>query len=144
MSSVRIWYDINHIVIFGKHIAGLLDDSKEQLEVFKRAEENPHSLDDDLVERSTKLFTERNDHIKLFDEQIEKWKEVSNKSEFDKEELERLSNMIIELYKINDEITTILRKVSDFTIDKIMKMDPIELATKLLASRLPQLKSRKR
>ena len=52
--------------------------------------------------------------------------------------------MIIELYKINDEITTILRKVSDFTIDKIMKMDPIELATKLLASRLPQLKSRKR
>ena len=76
MSSVRIWYDINHIVIFGKHIAGLLDDSKEQLEVFKRAEENPHSLDDDLVERSTKLFTERNDHIKLFDEQIEKWKEV--------------------------------------------------------------------
>lgn len=135
MANERIWYPIEDSLRIGQYIIGLLDSSIEHVELFRKAKERPSSMNDALVNRTKKLFTERKEHIQLHEEQIIKWKEEA-KSDFEKSEVIRLTQMIEELYKINQEVLDIADYISSRTIETILNMDEFELAIKVLTGEL--------
>ena len=51
----------------------MLESSQENLESFEEVQDNPHILDDDIVERSIKLYTEQNEDIAYFIGQCKQW-----------------------------------------------------------------------
>ena len=68
---------------------GLLAHSMEYLQLFGMAKERPHSMTDEIVERTKKKFNERKEIIKSCEEQVLKWKNEA-KSSFEKKEVASL------------------------------------------------------
>ncbi len=65
---------ISIIPVISKYIDGALKDAKEHYQTLQEAEARPFSLDDVLVNRISKVFTEQKQDLRLFDEQLSRWK----------------------------------------------------------------------
>lgn len=142
MTRERKWHPISDILIIGKYISDLLGDSKSQYELLQEAKETPSSMDDEIIDRTKKLFTDRGEIIKLYEDQVKKWEKEANRP-FDKEEVVRLKEMIVELWSINGEILKIADYIGNYTIEKILNMADGELAIKTMLGEIPAPKRNK-
>ena len=104
----------------------ILDDSKEQLKNMKEIKDKPYLLDDVLINRSIKLYTKQNEDSDIFLEQCRRWRK-EQLTEVQLYQVQEIENIIHEFTNINNEILTIINTCKDYTIDKILKKDDMEL-----------------
>lgn len=119
----------------------MLVGAKEQLANMKIAKEKPHILDDNIIERSLKLYKEQNDDSALFLQQCSIW-EQEQLTELQLTQVQEIENCTHLLIDINNQLIAIFEHCKDFTINKILAKDDLELAFDFLTGKTPFLKDK--
>jgi len=134
-----ILHPITKAVTFLEITRGMLDSSKEQLETMQKAKDRPHILDDATINRSFKLYNALNEDADLFLNQCTVWRKdkLDEVQLYQVQEIENCSRLLKE---INNEILSIVNYCKDFTIDKILEKDDLELALDTLTGKMPFLR----
>lgn len=114
---------------------GMLEESKNQLELTKEAKEKPHVLDDDMVDRALKLYKEQNESAKIFINQCKIWKQekLTELQAVQVQEIEYSTNLLIET---NNELLSIFNYCKDRTINKVIEKDDMALALDFLTGKI--------
>ena len=116
----------------------MLESSQENLENFEEAQDRPHVLDDAIVERSVKLYTEQNKDIIHFINQCKEWKK-ENLTPKQEEQVTACESNYKELRKSNQRILFLMDHYKDRTIEKILQKDDIEMAFDFLMGNISTL-----
>ena len=113
----------------------MLESSKEQLVNMENIKDKPHVLNDELINRSIKLYTSQNKDLDIFLQQCSLWqeKELTEVQQYQVTTIEENANTLI---KINNQILEIVNYCKDKTIDKILAKDDLELAIDVLSGKL--------
>ena len=114
---------------------GMLEESKNQLEIMKEAKEKTYVLDDEIVDRALKLYKEQNENAKIFINQCKIWKQekLTELQVIQIQEIEYSTNLLIET---NNELLSIFNYCKDRTINKIVEKDDPELALDFLTGKI--------
>ena len=127
-----IWHLPSMIPTYLKISLEMLDSSKEQLINLKAVKGKAFILSDDEINRCLKLYTEMNEATWVFLEQCNRWLKLSLTAEQKKQVLE-IEASTKENEVVNNEILALVKQYQHQTINKIMEMDPAELALKVLS-----------
>ncbi len=125
------WQPISMLPTITTHIDGMLEAAQEQYETLLPAKARPHALDDYTVNRVIKVFTEQQQDLWLFDEQLKRWSKTTLSAQ-QRKEVERLQG---QMKKLREQITTILTladELSKGTIEKVMAKSDAELGLEFL------------
>lgn len=117
-------------------IGDMLDESMHQLGNMRQARENPHILNDELVNRCIALYTQQNKDAGVFLEQCALWRK-GELTEVHLYQVEEIELLIQKLTKANDEILDIANFCKDRTINKILAKKDFELAFDVLTGKIP-------
>ncbi len=108
-----------------------IDYTKEQYALFGESREKPHVLDESLIDRGINIFKEQIEHTNYYDLQIDNWRN-QNLSESYKSRVNQLEVKVSEFRKHTKSILELLEELRKGTINRIMEMDDMELALKVL------------
>ena len=123
------------IPVFHETSFGMLDAAKEQLASLKKAEGRAHVLNDEIIERVLKTFTEQTDYIPTFLEQCQQWrKEALNERQL--QWVSDIEHNVKMLAKINPDILALAKSYEDKTINSILGMDEDELIKNILTGKV--------
>jgi hypothetical protein len=123
MNNPTQWQPISKL----PHIDGML----EAAQILLPAKARPHALDDYTVNRVIKVFTNQQDDLWLFEEQLKRWSETTLSAQ-QRKEVERLQG---QMKKLREQITTILAladELSKGTIEKVTAKSDAELGLEFL------------
>ena len=125
------WQSISKLPLIATHIDGMLEAAEEQYQTLLPAKAKPHALDNYTVNRVIKVFTEQQNDLWLFDEQLKRWSETTISAQ-QRKEVERLQG---QMKKLREQITAILKLADDLskgTIEKVMAKSDTELGLEAL------------
>jgi len=125
------WQPISMLPVFSEMLVGLLESSLEQLKNMHLVMDKPHVLDDQTLNRMSKLYSEQLDDHWLFEAQFTRWKQ-DKLSYAQEKEINRLIKLASKLKEANEEIMRMVRSIEDKTINKIVGMNDGEFAEALL------------
>jgi cell division septum initiation protein DivIVA len=125
------WQPISMLPKITTHIDGMLEAAQEQYQTLLPAKARPHALDDYTVNRVIKVFTEQQQDLWLFDEQLLRWSKTTLSAQ-QRKEVERLQG---QMKKLREQIATILALADELakrTIEKVMAQSDAELGLEFL------------
>lgn len=102
----------------------------------KEVRNKPHVLDDELVYNCIDKYSEQREDASFFLEQCNYWKK-QKLSPLQLEQVEQILASTNAMLEINKELLEILDYCKDYTIDKIMQKDEMEIALEVLTGKLP-------
>ncbi len=135
MSKSFIQQPISMIPMIYDLSENMLESSEENLESFEEVQGRPHVLDNDIVERSIKLYTEQNEDIVYFIYQCKQWQKENLTPEQEQKVMACEANYK-ELRKINKRILFLMDHYKDRTIERILEKDDIEMALDFLVGNI--------
>ena len=130
-----IWHPPSMIPIYLEVSQGMLDSSKEQLVNLKAVKGKAYVLSDKEINRCLKLYTEMNEDAWVFLEQCNRWLKLSLTAE-QKKQVFAIEAITKESKIVNNEILTLVKQYQHQTINKILEMDPAELAFNVLTGKI--------
>ena len=125
------WQPITMLPSMATHIDGWLESVQEQYQTLLPAKVRPHALDDYTINRVKKVFTEQQNDLWLWDEQLKQWQSGSL-TEAQRKEVERLQG---QMGKLREQIATTLDLADDLgkgTIEKVLSKSDAELGLEFL------------
>ena len=126
------WRPLSDIALVAEVMDGMLDDSREQYETLIPVKDKPHVLDDETVERIERLYNERADEfLDYFDEQLVRWRGQSPHN-MQSLEIARLTQVLSELKRLNDQILNLAAELKKGTINRILEKSDAELGLEFL------------
>ncbi|MFU7501953.1 MAG: hypothetical protein ACE1S7_00390 [Candidatus Tisiphia sp.] len=131
-----IFHPLSMIATISAIVKGMLEASEEQLKNMTTVIDRPHVLDDEIINRSVKLYNKQNTDIEFFLEQCRRWRK-DNPSVTTLVEIETIEDNTQKLRNINNQLLVIIDKCKDLTINKILAKDDMELAIEFLTGKLP-------
>ena len=120
------WQPITRLPLFASMVEGMLANTEDQYESFSEARERPHVLDDDIVDRATKLYTEQLDTLWLYEQQFTRWQEQSLTNS-QRQEINRLTIQLSRTKELSENILALLKEIKKGTINRIMEKSDLEL-----------------
>jgi hypothetical protein len=129
------FYSLSHLPMFSRLIDEQLENDLEQFAVLKKAEDRPHVLDDETVDRILKLYTEAEDLVWCYREQLNRW---HNETPFEKQlqELKRLEQQVDHLEQCRINILSLAQDFKGKTIDAILGKSDFDLAMDILSGKI--------
>jgi hypothetical protein len=124
-SPTPIWHPIDKLPLIGMLIDEQLKDCQVQLQNINPPRRRP-VLDDALVERIIRTYSETQEMLSVFAEQFSRWKSAKP-SESQRVEIERLERQLNEFRRVVDEILKVTREHQEFKIEKVMSRDDAEV-----------------
>ena len=121
------WHPISMLPMLSTMISGQLEEAKNQYENLLQAEHKPYILNDEIVERVIKVFSEQLDYICLYENQISKWHNEETLTSKIEADLSRSQEQLQELSKVLTNILTLADKLKSGTIEKVMGKSDLEL-----------------
>jgi hypothetical protein len=125
------WQPITQLPLIASLIDGMLHEALEQYELIRQATSKPWILDDYTVGRVIKVFTEQNDYLGLYQEQMNRWGELSLK-ENQHMEIDRLNGQLDSLRTAVAGILTLADKLKAGTIEREFSKNDTELGLEML------------
>ena len=113
----------------------MLDSSKDQLINMKEVKGKPYLLSDNEIERCLKLYREMNEDTPIFLEQCKRWLQLPITISQRKQVL-KIEAITKERHDVNEQILSLVKRYQTHTINKIMEMDPDELALDVLSGKI--------
>ena len=111
-----------------------LKETEEQYQTLPEAEDKPHVLDDALVDRVTRLYTVQAGDVRLFEEQLARWRN-EDLTPPQAQEIDRLHKQRQELCEVGAKILSLAEKFKQGTIDSILRKNDVELGLEALLGR---------
>ena len=113
----------------------MLESSREQLVNMEKVKDKPHVLNDELINRSIKLYTSQNVDLDIFLQQCAIWR-GNELTELQQHQVTTIEENVNTLIKINNQILAIVNACKDSTIDRILAKDDLELAQGVLSGKI--------
>jgi hypothetical protein len=129
------FYPLGHLLMFSSLIDEQLKHDLDQYASLKKAEHRPHILDDEIVNRVEKLYTEAEDLVWCYREQLKRWR-MEKPTQKQLQELERLELQVEQLEQCRTNILSLTDGFKGNTIDAILSKSDIELAMDFLSGKL--------
>ena len=136
------WQPIEKLPLIASLIDGTLDTTSEQYESLTEAKQQPYSLDDALVNRAIKAFTNQKGDLLTYDEQLTRWK-AQRLTPKQHAEVERLNGQMKKLHKLTSATLALAEELQELTIERLLEKDDAEVGLEYLLGTLgkPQNKS---
>jgi hypothetical protein len=129
------WQPIEKLSLIASLIDGALDATTEQFESLTEAKQKPYSLDDALVNRAIKAFTDQKDDLRLYDEQLTKWK-AQRLTAKQHTEVERLKGQMKTLHTQTTNTLVLAEELQELTIERLLEKDDAEVGLEYLLGTL--------
>jgi hypothetical protein len=130
------WQPISMLPTIAQLIKENLEESLIQFESFKEAEHRPQVFTDEIINRALKLYRAQLDDHWLFERQLEIWSNDALTID-QRLQVDYLKGHLPKIKETYQAILSLLDKMKDFTLDKMMAMDDFELGLKILAGEMP-------
>jgi hypothetical protein len=127
------YHPISAIPVIAHAIEGSHNSTKSQLGNMRRLRQA--SLDDATLNRVKKLYESEMDFFPYFTEQLRRWSELKNLTQFELGEVSRLSYLNEKTEEMAKEILEICEEYKDKTIDALLNKDDATLGMEFLMSR---------
>jgi len=126
------WHPIESLSMIANLIDGQLADVKEQYATLLEARSKPHVLNDAIVERTIKVYTEQLDFTWVFEKQLSKWKNEERLIPDQQTEIDRLLDQMKILNKVLVDILALSEELKLGTIEKVLAKSDLELGIEFL------------
>lgn len=100
--------------------------SEGQLQILEKGEQQPHLLNDALMDRAIKVHTEQNAMLWVPIEQCRKWHEQSPNQE-QLVDIDQVESNFKKLIDVNEQIIALAKEIKKGTIDSIMRKSDFEI-----------------
>ena len=126
MSETPNFYDLGMIPVYLSMSADQWEDSSENLENLKACETRPHILDDAMIFRTIKLYTEQKEMAWIPLKQCSLWREQNPTSEQLKD-IEKIETFTKGSLENIEQILILANSFKDHTIERVLAKDDMEL-----------------
>ena len=126
------WQPIKNMPMIANLIDSQLSDAKEQYTTFLEARNKPHVLNDSIVQRTIKVYTEQLDFTQVFEKQLLKWEKEEYLIPIIRTELCRLQAQVKYSYKTLKDIIALAEELKMGTIEKVMEKSDLEIGIESL------------
>ncbi len=134
-SQTPIWYPITKLPLIASLIDQQLESCEEQLQNLAPPGRKAPVLDDALVTRIFRVYTEQQEMLPVYAEQLARWKE-EDPAEKQRAEIERLERQLERYVIVIKEILGLAREHERFTIEKVMGKDDGEVGLDFLLGKM--------
>lgn len=134
-SKRPIWHPIEKLPLIASIIDEQLESCREQLRNLDPDGRKAPVLDDALVERMIRLYTEQQEMLPVFSEQLARWKKEATSGEI-RSEIERLGRQLDYYDKTLAEVLELAREHQEYTVEKVLAKDDAEVALDFLSGKM--------
>ena len=131
------WQPITALPLVAEMIDGAPEGARIQLENLEEARPRPHVLDDALVSRIIRSYSDRAEFLPVYEEQLARWNQLDLAAD-QRSEVERLKARVDSLRGVLDSILTLASKLWPDTIDSILRKSDLEVALDFLSRTPPR------
>ena len=126
------WQPIKNMPMIANIIDSQLTDAKEQYTTLLEARNKPHVLNDSIVQRTIKVYTEQLEFTQVFEKQLLKWEKEECLMPILQTEICRLQDQVKHSYKTLKDIIALVEELKMGTIEKVMEKSDLELGIESL------------
>jgi hypothetical protein len=130
------WQPISQLPLIASIIDGMLADDHTTYATLLEARPKPHVLDDATIARTTRVFAEQQDDLRLYEEQLARWKRL-DLTPGQRREVERLTGQLARVREVVVAILALADELGRGTIDRLLAMDAAELGLATLLGLVP-------
>ncbi|MBZ9626389.1 hypothetical protein G9F71_026665 [Clostridium sp. FP2] len=127
MEKQQNWHPISMPPMLSTMISGQLEEAKNQYENLFKAQSKPYVLNDEILERVIKVFSEQLDFICLYENQMSKWHDEETLTTKLEADLAKSQSQLQELSTVIPNILALADQLKSGTIEKVMKKSDLEL-----------------
>lgn len=117
---------INQLPLLATTLAGILENTEEQLQQFNEIRDKPHVLDDATVQRAQRLYRVQLQDMDLYENQADIWL-AENPTGSQQTMLDKMLMQIGQIRGQSQIILDLLAEIEAGTIDRIMEMTDEEI-----------------
>ena len=126
------WQPIKNMSMIANLIDSQLTDAKEQYITLSEARSKPYVLNDSIVQRTIKVYTEQLDFTQVFEKQLLKWEKEEYLKPIQQTEICRLQEQVKQSYKTLTDILDLSEELKSGTIEKVMEKSNLKLGIESL------------
>ena len=128
------WQPISALPMIASMIRETLENTEDQYQTLQEAEDKPHVLNDDLVDRVIRLYTLQAEDVELFAQQLARWQKAGLTPP-QQQEVEALSAQVQRLREVGTAILALAAKLKEGTIERVLEKSDVELALEVLSGK---------
>ncbi|MBU3158075.1 hypothetical protein [Clostridium estertheticum] len=121
------WHLIRMLPMMSTMISGQLEEAKDQYKNLLKAQSKPYVLNDEIVDKVIKVFSEQLDFICLYENQISKWHDEETLTTTLETNLSKSQVQLQDLSKVITNILALAAELKNRTIEKVMGKSDLEL-----------------
>ncbi len=129
------WQPLSQLPLIASMIDGMTDSAEEQLVNMGRAEERPHVLDNATLDRLTRVYTEQQGDLWLYEEQLARWRQQSWAAD-QQAEIARLDQRLGRLRTLIADLLARAQQLRPHTIDAMVAKSDLELGLDVLMGKI--------
>ncbi len=130
------WQPITALPLVAQMIDETLESARIQLENLEEARPRPYVLDDALVSRIVRSYSDQAEFIPVYEEQLARWGQLDLTAD-ERSEVERLKAQVDSLRGVLTSILTLASELKPGTIDTILRKSDLEVALDFLSRHPP-------
>ncbi len=120
------WQPIRNLPMIAGMIDSQVAEAKNQFKNLLEARKKPYVLDDVTVERIIKVFTEQQEYVLIFGNQVSKWQQEERLTTVQKKEIDRLKEQVKMWEKALKDVLAMAKELKIGTIEKVMEKSELE------------------
>ena len=125
------WQPISALPMIASMIRETLENTEDQYQTLQEAEDKPHVLNDDLVDRVIRLYTLQAEDVELFAQQLARWQKAGLTPP-QQQEVEVLGAQVQRLREVGTAILALAAKLKEGTIERVLEKSDLELGLEVL------------
>lgn len=129
------FHPITALPMITEVIDGMLTEAEDQWQLLDAARDKPYVLDDAIVQRVIRCYSEQQTYVPIYKKQPARWSELELTAE-QRTEVTRLQDQINDLDRLLSDILTLANELKKNTIEKLMDKADAEVALDVLLGKL--------
>jgi len=134
-SQTPIWHPISRLSLIASLIDEPLCDCEDQLQNLNPPGREAPILDDALVERIIRVYSEQEEMLPVYEEQLSRWKRETLTQE-QQQEISRLETQLNRYRTVLNQILGLAREHAEFTIEKVIERDDAQVGLDVLLGKM--------
>ena len=128
------WQPISQMPLVSEMISGMLGEAHNLYKNLLLARPKPHLLDDATVARVIDVYTTQKDDLWLYEDQLKHWQK-SKLTDRQAQDIQRMQSHLLQLGELIDKILTLIEKLKERTIERVLAKSDGELALEMLTGK---------
>ena len=128
------WQPISQMPLVSEMISGMLGEAQNLYKNLLLARPKPHLLDDATVARVIDVYTTQKDDLWLYEDQLKHWQK-SKLTDRQAQDIQRMQSHLLQLGELIDKILTLIEKLKERTIERVLAKSDEELALEMLTGK---------